>query len=426
MENTEKLALFGGPKVITTEFQRYNSIGKEEVAAAKAVIETGVLSKYLGCWDPDFYGGEKVREFEQRWAEYFRVKHAITVNSNTSGLMAAVGAIGIEPGDEVIVSPWTMSATATAILVWNAIPVFADIEAETFNLDPASIEKNITPYTRAIMVTDIFGHAARLDEIMAIARKHKLKVIEDAAQAPGAIYKNKLVGTIADIGVFSLNYHKHIHTGEGGVCVTNNDILAERLQLIRNHAEAVVGDKGVSNLSNMIGFNFRITEIEAAIGLEQLKKLKKFTEERIYAADQISHGLKNLKGLRGPIIKPDCTHVYYVYPLVLDENQTGIPRPRLLEALRAEGMRISCGYCNLHTLPMYKHKIAYGNKGFPWKSDVYRGQVQYGEGICPVAEAMHLHKYMGIPMCLFKYTQEEVDLIIKAFQKVWANLDKLK
>ena len=180
----ETLALLGGPKTITHPFSRYNTIGKEEAGAAKAVIETGILSKFLGCWElPDFYGGEKVQEFEKNWAEYFRVEHAVTVNSNTSGLIAALGAIGIEPGDEVIVSPWTMSASATSILVWNAIPVFADIEEETFNLDPVSIEKNITPQTRAIMLPDIFGHAAQLDEIMEIARNHNLKVIEDSAGA---------------------------------------------------------------------------------------------------------------------------------------------------------------------------------------------------------------------------------------------------
>jgi dTDP-4-amino-4,6-dideoxygalactose transaminase len=139
------------------------------VEAVKAVIETGVLSRFLGRWDPDFYGGEKIQEFEREWARYFSVNHAVTVNSNTSGLITALGAIGIEPGDEVIVSPWTMSASATSILVWNGIPVFADIEAETFNLDPASIEKNITPYTKAIMVPDIFGQP-RMDRIMTLAR----------------------------------------------------------------------------------------------------------------------------------------------------------------------------------------------------------------------------------------------------------------
>ncbi|MBI4022333.1 MAG: DegT/DnrJ/EryC1/StrS family aminotransferase, partial [Candidatus Andersenbacteria bacterium] len=267
----EKLALFGGEIQVKRPWRRYNSIGVEEKAAVAAVMDRGVLSQFLGTWHPNFYGGPEVRAFEAAWQAHFGVPHAVTVNSATSGLMAALGAISLEPGDEVIVSPWTMTATATSILVWNAIPVFADIEETTFGLNPAAVERAITPYTRAILVTDIFGHPARLDDIMAVARRHNLRVVEDAAQSPGARYRGRFAGTVADIGVFSLNYHKHIQVGEGGVCVTRDADLAERMQLIRNHAEAVVEGKEVSNLANMIGFNFRLTEIAAAIGIEQLK-----------------------------------------------------------------------------------------------------------------------------------------------------------
>ncbi len=420
------LALLGGPKMITKPFTRYNFIGNEELHAVKAVIESGVLSKFLGCWDPDFYGGEKVQTLEKNWAEYFHVKHAVSVNSNTSGLIAALGAIGIEPGDEVIVSPWTMCASATSILVWNAIPVFADIEDQTFNLDPASVEKNITPYTKAIMVTDIFGHAADLDDIMSIAQKKGLKVIEDCAQAPGALYKNKHVGTIADIGVFSLNYHKHIHTGEGGICVTDDDTLCERLQLIRNHAEAVVEGKGVTNLSNMLGFNFRMTEIEAAIGIEQLKKLDLLIKNRIKAATNLSDGLRRLIGLRMPVVKTGCVHVFYVYPLLYEPAITGIDRDLIVKALLAEGLTVSGSYCNIHLLPIYQKKIAYGSSGFPWSPNIYKGSVSYQKGICPVAERLQDEKYLGIEMCAYSYTDEDIAIITKVFEKVWDNLDDLK
>ena len=419
------LAILGGPKTITRPFALYRSIGREEVAAATAVAETGVLSRFLASWDPDFYGGEHVQALERSWEKYFSVKHAVTVNSATSGLIAAVGAAGIEPGNEVIVSPWTMSASATAILVWNAIPVFADIEEETFNLDPISIEKNITSYTRAIMVPDIFGHVADLDAIMNIARKHNLKVIEDAAQAPGAVCHGRYAGTIADIGVFSLNYHKHIHTGEGGVCVTNDAKLSERLQLIRNHAEAVVEDKGVDDLSNMIGFNFRMTEIEAAIGFEQLKKLNTLTSRRIAVADRLTAGLGGMKGLRPPIVKKDCTHVYYVYPLLYSPEETGVSRDKVFKALVAEGVPITDRYVNIHLLPIYQKKMAYGTTGFPWSAEFYRGQVSYEKGICPVAETLQDHRFLGIGMCIYAYTDEDIDLIIKAFHKVWDNLGRL-
>lgn len=425
--NQKNLAILGGPKTITSSFVSYNSIGDEEVEAAKSVIVSGVLSQYIGSWSPDFFGGPKVQEFERQCEAYFGVKHAITVNSWTSGLIAAIGAIGIEPGDEVIVSPWTMCASATAILQWNAIPVFADIDPETFCINLASIEENITPFTKAIMVVDIFGQSSDIDAIMDLAKKHGLKVICDTAQSPGAIYKNKYAGTLADIGGFSLNYHKHIHTGEGGILVTNDDGLAEKMQLLRNHAEAVVGDKGVENITNMVGFNFRLGEIECAIGIEQLKKLKKMIKGRQRAADRLTSGLTKLRGLKTPKVSKDCTHVYYAYGIVLDISQLGVDRKVIIEALKAEGvMGLAEGYVNVHLLPMYQKKIAYGSNGFPWSSDICKREVSYEKGICPVAEELNDKSFICFGMCLHDLSDSEVDLVIQAFEKVWENLDYLR
>ena len=421
-----KLAIHGGKKIIEKSFEKYNSIGIEEVNAAKQVLESGVLSQYLGCWDDDFFGGAKVQEFERKCEAYFDVKHAITVNSWTSGLVAAVGAIGVEPGDEIIVPPWTMCASATAIMHWNAIPVFADIESETFCLDLASVEANVTSKTKAIMAVDIFGHSVDMDALMSLAQKYNLKVISDTAQAPGAFYHGKYAGTLADIGGYSLNYHKHIHTGEGGILVTNDDELADRMRLIRNHAEAVVEDKGVTNLSNMIGHNFRLGEIECAIGIEQLKKLRKLVATRQQAAERLTKGLKNLTGLRLPIIKDNCTHVYYVFPLIIDVVKLGVSRDLIIKALEAEGVSgLAAGYANIHLLPMYQEKIAYGSQGFPWNLEGVRQNIDYTKGICPIAEQLHDNTFIGFEMCVHDLTNNDIDLIVNSFEKVWENIDKL-
>jgi len=423
----EKLAIFGGEKTISTPLRPYSSIGTEELEAAKAVVESGVLSQFLGVWHPDFYGGPKVQAFERMWESHFDVKHAVTVNSWTSGLVAAVGAIGVEPGDEVIVTPWTMCASATAILQWNAIPVFADIDSSTFCLDPNSVEANISPHTKAIMAVDIHGHSANMDALMAIAQERGLKVISDSAQAPGTLYRGRNTGTIADVGGYSLNHHKHIHTGEGGMLVTNDDEIAERLRLIRNHAEAVVGLKGEANLVNMIGNNFRLGEIECAIGIEQLKKLEGLIANRQRAAERLSAGLRGLPGLRTPVVEPECSHAYYMYSIVLDIEYLSVERSLIIKALEAEGViGLTEGYANLHMLPMYQKKIAYGASGFPWSSEICKRQVSYAKGICPVAEELHEKTYIGFLMCIHQLNDEEVDLIVSAFKKVWTNLSALK
>jgi perosamine synthetase len=226
------------------------------------------------------------------------------------------------------------------------------------------------------------------------------------------------------VGGYSLNYHKHIHTGEGGILVTNDADIFERLQLIRNHAEAVVGDKGVSNLSNMVGHNYRLGEIESAIGIEQLKKLKKLVAGRQRAAERLTDGLKGLPGLRTPVVKPGCTHAYYVYPIILDVDKLGVSRGRIFSALEAEGIAgLAQGFANVHLLPMYQKKIAYGSKGFPWTSDICRRDVSYAKGICPVAEELHDKTFLGFETCVHELGDADVDLIIAAFRKVWANID---
>jgi dTDP-4-amino-4,6-dideoxygalactose transaminase len=188
-----------------------------------------------------------------------------------------------------------------------------------------------------------------------------------------------------------------------------------------------VSDKGVDDLSNMIGHNFRLGEIECAIGIEQLKKLKKLVTGRQKAAERLTARLGCLPGLRTPGIRKDCTHAYYVYPLVLEIEKLGIGREMICKALIAEGVEgIAEGYATIHLLPMYQKKIAYGSKGFPWKSDICKRDISYTKGICPVAEKLDESSFVGFAMCLHELNEEDVDLVAKAFLKVWANLESLK
>lgn len=421
-----ELAINGGKPIRERPFPAYVTIGEEEKQAVMQVLDSTVLSKYLGTWSSDFYGGPRVQKLEREWAEYFGVKHAISVNSATSGLYAAVGAAGVGPGDEVIVSPYTMSASATAALVYGGIPVFADIDPDIFCITPQSIRKCITPYTRAIIVVAIFGHPADMDEIMQIAREHNLTVIEDAAQAPGAMYQGRYAGTLADIGIFSLNYHKTIHTGEGGVIVTNDDNLADRLQLIRNHAEVVVKNKGTQNIVNMIGFNYRMTEIEAAIGSEQLKKLERLLAPRVEAADYLTERLGTLTGITPPSVRHGVRHGYYVYAIRYDSTKSDIPRSRFVAALSAEGIPISEGYVEpIYLEPVYQQRIAFGKDGFPFTYSGYKGQVSYERGICPVTEQMHYNELMLTNICHAGVSRQDLDDFVAAFLKVYENRAEL-
>jgi len=220
------LAVHGGPKVRDTLFPAHITVGHEEKMAVNQVLDSGILSNYLGAYHENFMGGATVRACEKAWAARFGAEHALSVNSNTSGLIAALGAIGIGPGDEVIVTAYSMSASATAPLIYGALPVFADVEPDMFCLDATSIEAVITPNTRAILIVDLFGQPFNASAIRSLAKKHSLVIIEDCAQAPGASLDGENAGLLGDIGVFSLNYHKHIHCGEG--CLWNTHTGVDR------------------------------------------------------------------------------------------------------------------------------------------------------------------------------------------------------
>lgn len=425
-----KLAINGGPRQREQPFPAYNPIGSEEEEAVLRVLRSGKLSTFIGSWHADFLGGTEVRALEAEWAREFGAKHAISVNSATSGLFCAVGAAQVSPGDEVIVSPYTMSASAVAAVLYGGIPVFADVEDETFCLDPASVEASITPRTRAIIVVDLFGHPYDAERINAIARRHGLTVIEDAAQAPGARLGQRFAGALGDIGVFSLNYHKHIHAGEGGLVVTDDDRLAERVRLIRNHAEAVLGAKpgGVAReeLVNMVGFNYRMTELEAAIARTQLKKLAPLLDARERNVAYLAKQLAEIPCLRPAATRPGCRHAFYVHALRFDAAAAGVHRNRFIDAVKAElpptllredsPVLLSYGYVRpLYLQPMYQQRIAIGRDGWPFSLS----QRTYPSGLCPVTERLHQHELVTHEMFRPPMAESDLDDVAAAFRKVW-------
>ena len=270
-------------------------LGKEEVDAVTEVLNSGMIAQ-----------GPKVDEFELAFSEYVGCEYAAAVNSGTAALHIALLAYGIGQGDEVITSPFSFIATANSILYTGAKPVFADIEPDTFNIDPERIKEKITSKTRAIMPVHLYGHPADMKAIMEIAADNKLIVIEDACQSHGAEYLGKKVGSFGT-GAFSFYPTKNMTTSEGGMLTTDEKEIAEKAKMIRAH-----GSK-IRYLHEMLGFNLRMTDIAAAIGLVQLGKLDKFTAARQKNAEMLSAGLKGIPGLVTSITKAGCTHVFHQY-----------------------------------------------------------------------------------------------------------------
>ncbi len=426
MSNADTLALLGGKPINDKPFQFNNAIGEEERHAVLAVLDRGELSGFIASPGEPFWGGEAVRGLQRMFCEHYGVKHAVAVNSATSGLLCALSATGIGPGDEVITSPYTMSATSTVVLMLGAVPVFADIEAETFGVDPASVEANITPHTKAIIAVNIFGHSARLTELRAIADRHGLFLIEDNAQAPDALHQGKLTGTIGDIGVFSFNRHKVMQCGEGGVVITNNDKLFEKAALMRNHGEAVLEGFGIDDLVNAIGLNLRMTELEAAVAIEQFKKLPRLNAEREALARRLDEGLAGIDGIAAPHVGEGNRHVYYMYAMKYDALRTGLPRDLFVKAMLAEGLFIRGGYLKpTYLYPTYQKRIAIGDKGFPFTANPRNKNLSYAEGLCPVCERLESRELMITAVMQPPQTLEDMDRYAAGIRKVLANRDAL-
>jgi dTDP-4-amino-4,6-dideoxygalactose transaminase len=416
----ERLALNGGKPVRTKPFPSYPLIGDEEVNAVSEVVRSGKLSMF----DLDFLGGEKVRTFEDNFAQYHGVHYGISVNSGTAALHVALAALQVGPGDEVIVPPYTFTATASSVLMNNAVPIFVDVTPDTYNLNPEKIEDAISKRTRAIIPVHLFGHPAEMDAIMKIAKAHDLSVIEDCAQAPGAIYKDKKIGSIGDLAAFSFQRTKNMTTGEGGMITTDDEVLTHRCRLVRNHGEAFSMGQKREYLANVLGWNYRMTEMEAAIGIEQLKKLDSFNDVRIRNSHYLTKKLSGIDGITPAYEASYVKHVYSTYVLRYDEKITGIPKQQFIKALVAEGIPIWNGYPHpLYENPIFKEKIVHGSKGCPFSCSFYTGKVDYAGTRCPITEKL-CNSVFGFSVIRPPSSLKDMDDIITAVKKILSHKDE--
>ncbi|MFH0779340.1 MAG: DegT/DnrJ/EryC1/StrS family aminotransferase [Parcubacteria group bacterium] len=420
------LALFGGKPVLAKSLRPIHNIDQREIKAAIRVLRQGPLSGFLASASNGFLGGREVRKLEAFFARKFKINYAVSFNSATTALHAAIVALGIGPGDEVIVPPYTMSASASAVLANGAVPIFADIDDRTFCVNPDAIARCVTKRTKAIIAVNLFGGSADYRQIRRIARKYKLSIIEDNAQAPGARYFGKYTGTIGDIGVFSFNIHKTMQTGEGGILVTNKKTLALRARLARNHGEVVVDQMPHYSAGPIIGSNYRMTELVAALAYEQVKKLDNLNQKRLFLVHRLARGLSGIKGLILPKENACVRHVYYRYPIKINERMLGISRDRFVEAMRAEGFLMPKGYVKpIYLLPVFQQQKAFNNTHFPFKSNYYKGRPDYRKGICPAVERLQEHELTLTDICQHPYTKKHVDLFVSAVKKIIAHKSEL-
>lgn len=342
-------------------------LGQEEI---KAVIKV-LKSKWLTM-------GEITHNFETAFAEYLGVKHAFAVANGTAALHIAHQALGITEGDEVICPSLTFVATANSVFYTKAIPVFADVTSlNNFNISPDSIREKITPKTRAITVVHYGGYPCNMDDILEIARSHGLYVIEDAAHAPGAVYKGEKAGTIGDIGCFSFFSNKNMTTGEGGMIVSNHDELAERIRRTRSHGMTTLTldrHKGHAYSYDVLelGYNYRIDEIRAAIGIEQLKRLEKNNSARKEIVGSYRNMLQDIDEISIPFREHPDRSSFHILPVLLN---SGVDRKNFQERLKAKGIQTSMHYPPIHLFSFYRKKFGYKQGHLPITEEIGKREV---------------------------------------------------
>lgn len=409
-----KPAIDGGTPLRSEPFPYHKDIGEEELALVTEVIRSRRL-----C----LYGGEKVPQLEAAFAHHYGVGHCTATTSGTAALHVAVGGLNPNPCDEFITAPITDMGTIIAILAQNCIPVFADIDPDTYNVSPASIEERITDRTAGIIPVHLFGNPCDMDAIMAIARRHNVRVIEDTSQAYGAMYKGRRCGTIGDIGAFSLQQSKHITTGDGGLTISDDDELGERIHLFGNKGWPSYSAAGARDYP-IFGVCYRMNELTAAVGLAQLRKLDRITAGYNWAGELLTRKLQGIAGLTPPITQPDGLHTYWHFPLRINEEELGMSKERFAEAVTAEGANCSAGYigCPIFMYEALRNKHIYGETLFPFESDEFGSghHVPYEAGYCPEAErALNEMVCLGVNQYFSEQDiQDMADIVHKVAESV--------
>jgi dTDP-4-amino-4,6-dideoxygalactose transaminase len=406
----EKLAILGGEPVRRKPFAAWPVFGKTEEARLLRVLRSGAWGRLQG---------KEVGRFEQRFAEAHDCKHGIAVVNGTVSLRIALIAAGIQSEDEVIVPPYTFLSTATAVVEANAIPVFADISLDTFNLDPGAVERAVTPRTRAIIPVHFAGQVAEMDEIMRIARKHKLIVLEDAAHAHGASYKKMAAGSIGHFGSFSFQSSKNMTSGEGGIITTNDDALAAFCRSIQNCGR-VPG--GVWYEHHVISGNYRLGEFQGAVLNAQLDRLDRQTKTRNVNGRSLAGRLSKLPGVYPQKRTADHTrNSYHLFMMRMDPSECGVDRGTFVKALKAEGIPCSAGYgYSLNQQPLFRNK-AFG----PYLAKI-KDRLDFTKGSVPNSDLLCSEQALWLEQSIFLGSRSDMDDIARAFEKIFENRESLR
>ena len=335
--------------------------------------------------------GPKAAEFEHAIAEYVGVRHAVAVSSGTAALHLIVKALGIGPGDEVIVPSFTFAASVNVLLYEGAIPVFADVEPETYNIDPSDVERKISPRTKAVLAVDVFGHPAEWDAILDMAGRYGLHVIDDSCEALGAQYKGRMVGQFGDASAFAFYPNKQITTGEGGVIVTNDDNVGKLARSLRNQGR---DEMGAWLEHERLGYNYRMDEMSAALGISQLRRIEQFLEKRARVATWYTERLRNVPGVRPPVVKPHVRMSWFVYVVTLEE---GLDRDPVMKLMESEGIPTRGYFSPVHLQPYIRERFGYRG-----------GELPVTESIARRTIALPFHNNL---------TVEEVDMVVDALKR---------